>query len=208
MQKLRLYIRYIKYWLIALFIEKPRGIDFHMRQKKIGIQSDFNNGYSLSPKKAVIPALKKIEAGPNDALIDIGCGKGAVLHAACQFDLKRIAGIEIEKSIYKIAVKNFDRLKLSHRIELYNQDALDFEAYDQFNIFYLFNPFPMAIYKQILERVFQAVENIANKDRIFIICYGACDEKTIIDSGMFYLFESFSDEEKEKPVRIYRYLRP
>lgn len=204
---LRLYIRYVKYWVISLFIEKPHGIDFHMRQKNLGIHSELNNGYSLSPEKAVVPALRKIKACEKDSLIDIGCGKGAVLNAACQFDFKRIAGIEIEESIYKIAVKNFNNLKISDRIELYNQDALDFQGYDQFNIFYLFNPFPLDIYKQILGRIFSAIEDAAEKDRIFIICYGACDEKTIAESGKFYLFESFLDEEKRKPVRIYKYLR-
>ena len=205
LNKLKQFVRYLKYAFIWLFVEKPRGIDFHMRQKKIGIRSDNNNGYSLSPQSAVVPALQKINADSYDSLIDIGCGKGGVLYAASQFNLKRIAGIEIETSIYNVAVKNFRRLKLSHRIELYNCDALEFEEYEKFNIFYLFNPFPLEIYKKILLRLFDAAEKIENCDRIFIICYGLCDEETILGSDKFFLFDSFKDEEKNKPIRIYKY---
>lgn len=205
MNKLKQLIRYVRYMLIWLFVEKPRGIDFHMRQKKIGIHSDLNNGYSLSPGRAVVPALKRINACKYDCLIDIGCGKGGVLYKATKFDLKRIAGVEIEKNIFDIAVKNFRKLKLSHRIELYNYDALDFEDYYKFNIFYLFNPFPLEIYRQIIFKIIDAAEYRAEKDRIYIICYGLCDEKTIMESGKFVLYDSFVDDEKNKPVRIYQY---
>ena len=207
MKKLKQLRRYIRYMLIWLFVEKPRGIDFHMRQKKIGIHSESNNGYSLSPRSAVVPALERINVCKYDCLIDIGCGKGGVLYAASQFELKKIAGIEIEKRIFDIAVKNFRRLKLSHRIELYNYDALDFDDYCKFNIFYLFNPFPLEIYRQIVLKIIDALEYKAVKDRIFIICYGLCDEKTIIESGRFFLFDSFIEEEKNKPIRIYKYIQ-
>lgn len=208
MKKFHRFIRYAKYWLIWLFIEKPRGIDFHMRQRKIGIHSKNNNGYALSPSKAVTPALEKIKAGKDDCLIDIGCGKGAVLYSASRFNLKRIAGIEIEKNIYKVAVKNFRRLKLSDRIELFNLDALEYKDYDQFNIYYLFNPFtPPEMYREILKQIFQATDRIADKNRIFIISYGACEVNTIIDSGKFYLFHSFLDSEKDNIVRIFKYIQ-
>lgn len=205
MNKFKQLIRYLKYALIWLFVEKPRGIDFHMRQKKIGIHSGQNNGYSLSPEKAVIPALEKINANKDDCFIDIGCGKGGVLYSACKFKFKRIAGVEIEENLCEVALKNFQRLKISNRVEVFNCDALDFAKYDEFNIFYLFNPFPLEIYRQILLKIFDATDNISDKDRIFIICYGLCDEKTIKESGKFILYDSFVDTEKEKPIRIFKY---
>lgn len=66
--------RGIEFAFQSFFVEKPRGLDFSMRYKFTGDEG--SHGYALTPKKSFRNLMKNIEVLPDDAFIDIGCGKG------------------------------------------------------------------------------------------------------------------------------------
>ena len=140
MKRIKRFLRGVTLLAKSIFIEKPKGIDFSLRQKTHNIHAEGNNGYALTQKKAFDNIMKLIDINENDCFIDIGCGKGATLYYATKYPFKRIAGIEIEPSLYNIAQKNFKTLKLPD-IELFNDNALSFDKYSQFNVYFLFKPF-------------------------------------------------------------------
>jgi 16S rRNA G966 N2-methylase RsmD len=207
MGRLNRYWRLVKYSCVWLFLEKPRGLDFHMRKKSLMLNGTGNTGYALSPQDVVKGMLNKINISPNDSFIDIGCGKGSVLHDASKYNFRRIAGVEIDESLVNTARKNFQRLDLADRIEVYQCDATKFDKYPEFNIFYFFNPFALDVYKKVLLRIFDAIQanQIEPKDRIYLLCYGVSDTATIVDSGMFSLLDSYSETERGGDINIWKY---
>ena len=128
------YIRGIIFLLKYIFLEKPRGLDFSLRQRSHGILSKGNHGYALTQEKAFDDIMKHINITKQDKFIDIGCGKGGTLLYASKYPFKRIAGIEIEESLYKIAKKNFEILDMAS-VEIYNDNAVSFADYMGYNVF-------------------------------------------------------------------------
>lgn len=172
------YIRGAKFLFTSIFIEKPAGLDFSMRQKEKGIDTRGNNGYALTEQKAFANIMKYVKVDKNDNFLDIGCGKGGVLRYAAKYGFGRVAGLEIENSLYEIAVKNFKKLKLPN-IELFHDNALTFSKYDEFNVFFFFNPFEPAIYQAVLDKIFESVEwggAAGCSDLLWKVCAGAYTE--------------------------------
>lgn len=131
---LKRWIRGGCFLLKSVLWERPRGFDFSMRQKTSGIKSEGNHGYALTQKKAFDAIMDRIEICKTDRFIDIGCGKGGVLLYASHYPFQRIAGVEIEDSLYEIAVNNFKKLK-NQNVELFYDNAITFDKYCEFNVF-------------------------------------------------------------------------
>lgn len=185
-------------------IEKPQGLDFSLRQKSRGIVHKGNNGYALTQKKAFEDIMKHLDIGGDDCFIDIGCGKGGCLYYASRYGFKRVAGIEIEDSLYRIAVQNFRKLKMP-QIELFHADAVTFDKYNEFNVFYLFNPFAPQIYRLVLDRLLETLKNDAKHDgKKWLICYGASESEYIEKLGFFDLVSAYRDEARGTDVHIWK----
>jgi hypothetical protein len=140
------YLRYAKYLARYFLIEVPRGLDFTMRNKTVGISSIGSHGYALTPEKAFDQVMSNLNIKVVDNFIDIGSGKGGVPVYASKYNFGKIAGIEVEEFLHLKAVKNLKILGLTSRIDLYLEDALKFDKYQEFNIYYLFNPFSYDVY--------------------------------------------------------------
>lgn len=195
------YFRGIKFLATHLLIEKPRGLDFSLRQKSAGIVASGNHGYALTQEKSFDDIMQKLEVGKEDSFIDVGCGKGGVLRYAAKYDFGRIAGIEIEDSLYKIAVKNFEKLKMTN-IELFHNNAVTFSRYKEFNVFFLFNPFDDAIYQQVIDKIVEDVKE--SKRRVYLICYGASIPEYIQSKNVFSKMEDYTDEIRGTRVCIWK----
>ena len=189
----RRYLRYAKYLLRYFFTEMPRGLDFTMRNKTIGISNKDSHGYALTPKEAFDQAISHLQIGKMDNFLDIGSGKGGVPVYASEYNFGKISGIEVEEFLYLIAVKNLKLLGLDKRIDLYFEDALKFDKYQQFNIFYLFNPFSYDVYRQVLDRIIDSLDDPSRLNKnVALICYGDSDYLYIKQSGVFELkYEGF-----------------
>lgn len=204
-QRLTRYKRYSVYFLRWLFVEKPKGLDFSMRNKTRKINREGSHGYALSPKSAVEDMLNTIEISENDNFLDIGSGKGGVLYFACEKPFGRIAGIEVEPFLHDIAVKNFEKLGLSDRVELFLCDAVKFQHYGEFNVFYLFNPFDIDIYKIVLYQIFKCLKIGDMKGKtVWLLCYGGTTSETIRDSGLFDAVSDYRDSYRGSMVHVWK----
>ncbi len=198
--------RGVKFVLKSLLLEKPQGIDFSLRQKSLGIKRKGSHGYALTQKKSFDNIMKKIDICADDKFIDIGCGKGGVLLHASHYPFKRIAGLEIEDSLYEIAVKNFEKLKMPE-IELFHDDATNFDNYAEFNVYFLFNPFEPDIYAEVIDAICATINRKRKDPYVYLICYGRTISPYIAEKGLFELIENYEDEIRMTSVNIWKWTK-
>lgn len=197
-------IRGIILFVKSYIVEKPRGLDFSLRQKSRNIITDGNHGYALTQKKAFDAIMQKISVDKDDCFIDIGCGKGATLYYATHYGFRRIAGIEVESSLYEIAKNNFKKLNLPG-VELFLENAVTFDKYGQFNIFFLFNPFDDDIYIKVLENIVDSLNQSVEHKKAYLICYGASPVEYIRQSGKWELTADYLDKVRVTAVHIWKF---
>lgn len=147
--------------------------------------------------------MEYLDLEESDCFIDIGCGKGGTLYYASKYPFKRIAGIEIEDSLYDIAVRNFKRLRMP-QIEIFHEDALKFKLYGEFNIFFLFNPFDDWIYQKVIDKLCDVFTNERKMNKVYIICYGASVTDYIQEKYFFDLVSKYVDPVRETGVHIWK----
>lgn len=169
-----------------LFKERPKGLDFSLRRKSVGLTVAGNNGYARTSTAALKHVLKGIPVSGKNFL-DIGSGKGAVVADACELGCERSVGIECETALHRIAQKNFRILAIADKCESRLIDAREFGDFANFEIFFLFNPFSAEIYRDVLNRLIKQWLG-GKRQQIYIICYGGSDVTPILESGLFEIF--------------------
>lgn len=200
------YVRGSVFLIRSFVLEKPRGLDFSLRQKTKGISMEGNHGYALTQKKAFQNIMDRLDINKDDNFIDIGCGKGGVLYYASMYPFKRIAGIEIEDELYEIAVKNFQRLNLTN-IEIFHENAITYKKYNEFNVFFLFNPFEPDIYQKVIDNIFNTLNYKRNDSRVYLICYGATITEYIRNKQIMKLIDNYVDSVRGTNVNIWKWER-
>ncbi len=188
----------------SIFWEKPRGLDFSLRQKSKGISMKGNHGYALTQKKAFSNIMSRLDINNDDSFIDIGCGKGGVLYYASKYPFRRVAGVEIEDELYEIAVRNFQKLNMPN-IEVFHDNAITFDKYSEFNVFFLFNPFDPDIYQQVIDSIFNTLNKTRQDSRVYLICYGATITEYIKDKNEMQLIDTYTDSVRETEVNIWKW---
>lgn len=145
--------RYILFFVQYILYEKPRGLDFTMRDTRLYEKSGhLFHGYSKTNEKHIREIFQRLSF--EDAkLLDVGCGKGVVLKEATGFPFQRIAGIEIQQELVQIAKRNFKILGIEDRIECMQANAMDYDRYEDFNVFFFFNPFSRNVLQRVVDKI-------------------------------------------------------
>ena len=131
--------------------------------------------------------LKNIGINKKDSILDIGSAKGSALKTMLDFPFQNIDGIEISPELVEIAKRNFQKLK-TNKVEIFNENASCFMGYNNYNYFYLYNPFPEIILKKVFN---QMNKQIMGKE-IFIIYNNPVCHDLLINSK-FLLVKQFPD---------------
>lgn len=149
--------RYLLFLGEYLFMERPRGLDFTMRDTRLYQQSAGKyHGYSKTDEKHLQEIFQTLDFSRCRNLLDVGCGKGVVLKEAAKFPFERIAGIELQEELVRTAGKNFRILGLERRISCMRADALDFDGYGEFDVFFFFNPFSEEVFGRVIDRILES----------------------------------------------------
>ena len=148
-------VLYAKYYLKIFKLKqllKRKGLDFTGRIEDANKElRGYEGCYNING------ILKKLDITPKDKVLDIGCGKGLFLWYASKFDFGAIDGLEYSKELYNIAKTNLKIIK-NPKINVYHEDARKFASYDQYNFFFLNNPFSLSIMQEVLEK--KSIKNI------------------------------------------------
>lgn len=130
--------------------------------------------YEASEYEGLEQIFDLVPLGPDDTLVDFGCGMGRVLFYCNQRFLCRVKGIEYDKKIYEKLLDNAEFYHVRFREQrekftLLNMKAEDYELAPDDTCFYFFNPFSKEILESVLQRILKSVEE--HPRRVIIIFY-------------------------------------
>ena len=146
--------RYLRFLYQYLFLERPRGLDFTMRDAALYKKSyGLYHGYSKTEEEHLHLIFENLSYETERRLLDIGCGKGVVLKEAVNYPFAKVAGIELETELLHTAKKNIRILGLEDKIDCIHADAVSFNEYKDYNVFFLFNPFSEQVLSKVVKRI-------------------------------------------------------
>lgn len=133
------------------FFRKNADFSGWMTQESAGFTKNHGNQYQPTTD-ALVRILKRFPISREDHILDIGCGKGKAMYLMSRFPFGSIRGYDLSETLTHIANDNFSRLGLE-QCRAFQADALEFQDYDAYNYFYLYNPFPEEVFRVMMERL-------------------------------------------------------
>jgi SAM-dependent methyltransferase len=154
---------------VKRYRDSLKGLDFNLiaESDELGLDPKLFFRSSPSGDIKLYFAYRDLNIKTTDKILDIGCGKGSAMRTLHKFEFQVIDGIEIAESICEIARNNFALLS-SNRCDIFCLDARDFNLYDRYNHFYLYNPFPDEVINIIIDKI---VESRGNQNLPTTITY-------------------------------------
>lgn len=128
--------KHLIYLFIMLVFQTINNINFV--KYKIYNNDSTHNSYEMTDLFSLNKILKNMKIKSDDAILDIGCGKGAALYKFSKY-FNNIYGVEFDKEIYNICCENMNKLNIKANIT--NCDIKDYDIPDNINYIFMFNPF-------------------------------------------------------------------
>jgi len=125
-------------------------------QKNAGFTETQGNQYQPSNDQ-LKKVLRKYSINENDAILDIGCGKGKAMYLMSFFPFGKIHGYDLSKELVQIANRNFEKLGLP-QCQAFHANAMEFDDYDEYNYFYIFNSFPQSIFEIMMGHILESIQ--------------------------------------------------
>lgn len=142
--------------------------------------------YEASPWLALRRGLAGCRIGPDDVLIDLGCGKGRVLVLAARYPFRRVVGVELSPELAHVARANLARAPRScGEVEVVCADVKDYGLPDDVTIIYMYNPFRGEIFSRALAAIVESLERAPR--RVTILYRSPFEHDRLIGSGRFRL---------------------
>lgn len=118
--------------------------------------------------------IKEYDLLPQAKLVDFGSGKGRIVYYFNYYWDIPTTGIEFSRTAYRQLTNNFNRYAekfpaLSEKITIHEMKAEEYIIKEDDNIFYFFNPFTVAIFKEIFTNIKKSLEK--NPRIVDIIIY-------------------------------------
>lgn len=167
-----------------LWMDELSGLDFEEVVKSDALGLDPDTFYDSAPSgnRYLRSALKKLSISNQDAIVDIGSGKGSAMQVLLEFPFSKVDGVEISSKLVEISQRNFQKMKIHpDRWTIYLMDATEFRELDRYNYFYFYNPFSPEILKKVLDNILLSVKQKPRK--ILIIYTNPVYEYVILSTG-------------------------
>lgn len=126
-------------------------------QENAGLSQDHGNQYQPSTD-ALVRILKRYPISQEDRILDIGCGKGKAMYLMSRYPFGAVRGYDLSEALTRTANDNFHRLGIEDRCQAFQADALEFQDYDEYNYFYLFNPFPEEVFRVMIGHLMDSLK--------------------------------------------------
>lgn len=133
--------------------------------------------------------MENLNITKKDRILDIGCSKGGAIKTMLNFPFNQIAGIEISKHLTDVAKKNFKLLKVNN-IKIININAEKFKFYSNYNYFYMYNPFPNSVMKNVIKKIL----NQTPKNKTINLIYNNPVCSSIIKKNGFTQIKKYDDK--------------
>ncbi len=195
-EKCKRYWRILRRGVHWIFMERLRGLDFSMRDKSTLIATGgIMHSYRTTPPGHFQAVLEELDFGRKRSFLDIGCGKGLVLKLAREHSgFTKCTGLEYNRKTADICTRNMRRLRLDD-VTVWVGDAREFEDYESYDTFYLFNPFGPEVFRDVIKK-------IPSNGTTIIYHNPTCDQ-LVIDTGRFQLKKQLYDKFRNYYTNIY-----
>ncbi len=175
------------FWVIPDLI---RGVDFVKNEgrERIGVSEEQGRVYQATRDTSYIKRiLDGLPITQQDAMLDLGCGKGYMLKYFSRYPFKKVGGVELSERLWEIANQNIRKLKMEKCVA-YCSDAADFVEYDEYTYLYIFDSFPGAVMAKVMENLKKSLYR--NDRKITLIYKSPVCHDIIIKSGIFELLRT------------------
>ena len=196
-----------------------KGIDILDSVKRKFTEGKDAHGYFPTDFRIFIDGLSEFEISKEDAVLDIGSGKGSGIISLKAAGFEKIGAVEYTETIFKKMDANLQKLHLNHRnlnadtfsgedlgeawIKCYQGDAMQLEEeLDQYNWFFLFNPFTWEATDRMIANICSSIERRPRK--VFIFYAEPIGHQIILDTGRFQLKKRICKEYAD--VSYYSYV--
>ena len=186
---------------IAILIDKIFGYDFltTVSQEELGLDPNNFSRCSPSGNKYLSNILNNMRINNSYSIMDIGCGKGSVLNILVKYPFNKICGIEVSEDLFITCKKNMKKIN-DQRLIIYNMDAGNFEDFQNYNFFYMYNPCSEKILKPIIKKI--AIQCASNTQ----IIYNNPKHENILYENGFIDISEFEDE-WGNGIKLYKLLK-
>ncbi|MGE5308020.1 MAG: class I SAM-dependent methyltransferase [Deltaproteobacteria bacterium] len=172
--------------------EEPRRRDIYVGEKDTSVNKDMlaYEGMFYGTLKRMVA---RIEPGPDDVFIDLGCGKGRVVFVMAQQRLRKVIGVELDNSLVSAARRNYATLRKARTpVEIVHADAAEYRFTDE-NIIFMYNPFGPKTMEKVLANLKSSLET--NPRPIRVLYYNP-HQKAVLDSQDWLRLDSGSPKDK------------
>jgi SAM-dependent methyltransferase len=119
--------------------------------------------------------------------IDLGSGKGRTLLMASEYPFRRIVGVELLPALHEIAEENVKAYKSDAQkcflLETICADATEFYFPSEPLVIYLFNPFPEAGLRRVIENLESSLRE--NSRAMYVLYHNPLLEHVLTESKSF-----------------------
>lgn len=184
-------VKYL-FWVIG---DRIRGRDYVKNEgyDKLGLNPNESSVFQATRDiKYLAKILDGLRINSEDAILDLGCGKGYLMKIFSTYPFRKVGGVEISEKLSKIAEENLRKEKITN-YEIFNENAATFEKYDDYNYVYMFNPFPSVVMNAVITNLKRM--NITDKKITIIYHHPVCHADVI--GGYFKLFAKYKGKSTE-----------
>ena len=199
-----------------------KGVDILDSVKRKFTEGKDAHGYFPTDFRIFIDGLSEFKISKEDAVLDIGCGKGSGIVSLRAAGFEKIGAVEYTEAIFQKMDANLQKLHISHKnlnagafsggggrtpeeawIKCYQGDAMQLEEeLDQYNWFFLFNPFTWEATDRMITNICSSIERRPRK--VFIFYAEPIGHQMILDTGRFQLKKRICKEYAD--VSYYSYV--
>lgn len=171
----------------------------HLRERRLGIETETPHRLSpdlsqhgdmerhdATPYRIIDKALGYLAMGPEDVLVDLGCGQGRIVLAAASLEIKKVVGVELRKELADVARENLRRCRrLSAPVEIVEADAADWDPREG-TVFCVANAFGPATLAGVCDCIRRS---LAERPRRVRLVYCIPVHRSVVDAQDWLEFE-------------------
>ncbi len=160
---------------------------------ELGLENPEYVHYEPSSWRHLDRALEGCEITDADVFLDLGCGKGRIVHLAAGRPFARVIGVEIAPELLEVARRNVDRNRrrlACGDVELVVADVVEYVVPDDVTYVYLYNPFVGEVFQAAVDGL---IASLDRRPRTMTMIYANPTMAEAVDaSGRFALVREFA----------------
>lgn len=122
------------------------------------------------------------------------------MKCAVESGYKKVAGLDLDGHLLDIARRNMKKLGMD--VECMLANAVEFDRYSEFDVFYFYNPFGRGIFEQVLEKIKTSQEQ---RNRDIWAAYYHPVFADVFEKAGFILKDELRDKTRDTTTRFYCY---